>query len=91
MVQIPCISTAEQGVEQVHDAHHMNYDAWNLSTLYRILPCEEISRDRKSSLFSSDGSGSTVSGTGNCSTGTGVVVDRDEIVIGDGLMSLDER
>ena len=90
MVQIPCISTAEPGVEQVHNTHHMNYDAWNLSTLYLILPREEISRDRKSSLFSSNGSGSTVSGTGNCSD-TGVVVDRDETVIGDGLMSLDER
>ena len=36
MVQIPCISTAEPGTERVPDALHTNYDAWYLSTLYRI-------------------------------------------------------
>ena len=90
MVQIPCISTAEPGTERVPDALHTNYDAWYLSTLYRILPRDEISLDRKSSLFSSEGAVSCTSGSGNSSTDTGVVVDRDETVVGDGSLSLEE-
>ena len=90
MVQIPCISTAEPGTEQVPDALHTNYDAWNLSTSYRILPRDEISLDRISSLFSSEGAGSRTFGSGNSSTDTGVVVDRDKTVVGDGSMSLEE-